>query len=374
MNPRRVLHVLDTADSVGGAAICRIVENLATGIDPARYQIDVCFLEQGDLAQRLQRAGIKSTCVHWRGSARNPLGAARYAALLRSADFSIIHQHTGGRLLTGMGRWLTHAQIVRHLHIRVGLGGSPTKEITGAVPLRCELPDRDALIAVSQIVADFSGDPRATVVYPGIDVSIFPATRRAHQGVVLGAACRLDLIKGLTYLFEALAKLTPEFPDLRLEIAGDGDFRSSLEQEVERLGISRRVSFLGWRTDLPEVMAGWDIFVLPSLDEGLPIAALEAMAAGLPVIASAVGGLCELVKDGETGWLVPPAVPAELVLRLRKLIQDSGQREAMGIAGRQRALRDFALSTMVERTMAVYDGLLAEKRTSSAEVPHSVES
>ena len=371
MSPRRVLHVLDTAEPVGGAAICRIVENLAAGIDPARYQIEVCFLEPGELAEGLRSAGISTTCVNWRGNALNPWGAARYAALLRSADFSIIHQHTGGRLLTGMGRRLTKARIVRHLHIRVGLGGAPTKEINGAVPLRCDLPERDALIAVSQIVADFSGDPRAAVIYPGIDVSLFPATHRPHKGVVLGAACRLDLIKGLSYLFEALATLMPELHDVHLEIAGDGDFRSALEEETASWGSPTMSPFWDGERTWPAVMAGWDIFVLPSLDEGLPIAALEAMAAGLPVVASAVGGLCELVKDGETGWLVPPAAPAELVRRLRGLIQDDRKREAMGVAGRQRALRDFPISRMVERTMAVYDGLFPEKHRSSEEVPHS---
>jgi glycosyltransferase involved in cell wall biosynthesis len=106
-------------------------------------------------------------------------------------------------------------------------------------------------------------------------------------------------------------------------------------------------------------MAGWDIFVLPSLDEGFGVAALEAMAAGLPVIASAVGGLCELVQNGETGWLVPPAAPAELAQRVRELIHDGLMREAIGIAGRQRALHCFPISRMVEQTIAVYDKLLA---------------
>jgi glycosyltransferase involved in cell wall biosynthesis len=106
-------------------------------------------------------------------------------------------------------------------------------------------------------------------------------------------------------------------------------------------------------------MAGWDIFVLPSLDEGFGVAALEGMAAGLPVIASAVGGLCELVQNGETGWLVPPASPAELAQRVGELIHDGRKREAMGIAGRQRALDHFPTSRMVERTFAVYDSLFA---------------
>ena len=197
------------------------------------------------------------------------------------------------------------------------------------------------------------------VIYPGINVSDFSVPRLAHAGVVIGTACRLELIKGLNYLIEALAVLAPEFPDLRLEIAGGDTLRGALEQKSRQLGVSGIVSFLGWREDLPSVMAGWDIFVLPSLDEGFGVAALEGMAAGLPVIASAVGGLCELVQNGETGWLVPPASPAELAQRVGELIHDGRKREAMGIAGRQRALDHFPTSRMVERTFAVYDSLFA---------------
>lgn len=350
MSPRRVLHVLDTAEP-RGTAICKIVEDLATGIDPARYQIEVCFLRQGPLAGRLRDAGIRSTCVSWNGSASDPLGAMRYALLLRSSEFSIIHQHTGGRLLTGMGRLLTHARTVRTLHFRAN-------ESTGIVPTDWESPKTDALIAVSQIVAEFSRDPGAVVVYPGINGSVFPETRTPHKGFVIGTACRIEPIKGLKYLLEALAVLTPQFDDLRLEIAGEGSQRTMLEKECEALGIAGRVSFIGWKDDLPAVMAGWDVFVLPSLDEGFPIAALEAMAASLPVVASAVGGLPELVRDGETGWLVPAASPAELATRLGELISNGPERESMGKAGRERALRDFSIARMVDGIVAVYDRLL----------------
>ncbi len=351
MKPRSVLHVLGTAEPAG-FAIFRIVEDLAAAVDPAMYEIHACFLRPGELAERLQRSGVKTTCINWSASIRDPWGMARYAAVLRSAEFSIIHQHTGGRLLTGMGRFLTRARIVLNLHARAS-------ELTGVVPPSCNLPQRDALIANSRIVADYSGDPSAVVIYPGVNVSDFSAPRTAHKGVVIGTACRLELIKGLNYLIEALTILAPGFPDLRLEIAGDGSLRGELEQKSHQLGVSGIVSFLGWREDLPSVMAGWDIFVLPSLDEGFGVAALEAMAAGLPVIASAVGGLCELVQNGETGWLVPPASPAELAQRVRELIRDSRRREAMGIAGRERALHCFPISRMVEQTIAVYDTLIA---------------
>ena len=105
MKPRRVLHVLGTAEPAG-FAIFRIVESLAVAVDPAMYEMHACFLRPGELAERLQRSGVKTTCINWSGSIRDPWGLARYAALLRSAEFSIIHQHTGGRLLTGMGRLL----------------------------------------------------------------------------------------------------------------------------------------------------------------------------------------------------------------------------------------------------------------------------
>jgi glycosyltransferase involved in cell wall biosynthesis len=215
----------------------------------------------------------------------------------------------------------------------------------------------DVLIANSRVVADYSKVPNAVVIYPGVNVAEFSVPRTVHSGVVIGTACRLELIKGVRYLIEALSILAPQFPGVRLEIAGDGSLRETLEQQSHQLGVSGIVSFLGNRDDLPSIMAGWDIFVLPSLDEGFGIAALEAMAAGLPVIASEVGGLCELVQNGETGWLVPPSAPVELAQRIGQLIHDRRNREAMGIAGRGRALDCFSISQMVDQTIAVYDGL-----------------
>jgi glycosyltransferase involved in cell wall biosynthesis len=349
---RRVLHVLNTAET-GGLGICRIVENLAISVDPAKYEIHACFLRTGELVERLHRAGVQSTCINWNGGAGDPIGLMRYAALLHSTKFGIIHQHTGGRLLTGIGRLLGGALIVRSLHGRAS-------EVTGIVSPNGGLPQRDVLIANSRVVADHSKDPSAVVIYPGINVADFAVSRPMHRGVVIGAAGRLELIKGLSYLIEALAILAPDFPGLRLEIAGEGSLRAALEERSRQLGVSGVVSFLGWREDLASVMAGWDILAMPSLDEGFGMAALDGMAAGLPVVASEVGGLCELIKNGETGWLVPPAVPTELARRLKELIQDGQRREAMGLAGRQRAINYFSISQMVEQTLAVYDGLFAE--------------
>jgi glycosyltransferase involved in cell wall biosynthesis len=351
MGTRRVLHVLGTAQPAG-SAIFKIVESLVAGVDRSRYEFEVCFLRAGELAGRLRDRGVKTSCLDWNGSLKDPAGMARYAALLRSADFRIIHQHTGGRLLTGMGRRLRQARIVRSVHARAS-------EETGLVSAESKLPTSDATIANSRIVAEFSGDPDTVVIYPGIDPRAFAIARKRHAGVVIGTACRLELIKGLSYLLQAAAPLVSQFPDLRLEIAGEGSLRSKLEAEGRKLGISGSVSFSGWQEDLAQVMAGWDIFALPSLDEGFGFAALEAMAAGLPVVATNVGGLPELVVDGQTGWLVPARDSGMLADCVRRLIADVEMREAMGAAGRQRAQKDFPLSRMVEQIVAVYDRVLS---------------
>lgn len=349
MGVRRVLHVLDTAEPAG-SAIFKIVEAVATGVDPSKYTIEVCFLHAGDLDKRLNDRGVRSTCVHWNGNLGDPAGMARYAALLRSSEFSIIHQHTGGRLLTSMGRYLTTARLVRSFHARAS-------EKTGLISFHNKRPNSDATIANSRTIAEFSGDPRAVVIYPGIDPRGFSTTRITHPEVVIGTACRLELIKGLSYLFQAMAQLTPNYPGLRLEIAGEGSLRPRLIKKSQELGIQNVVSFLGWQQDLSTTMSNWDIFVLPSLDEGFGFAALEAMAAGLPVVATAVGGLPELIVDGQTGRLVPAADPPSLAAGLKGLIDNPRQREAMGSAGRQRAQADFSLSQMVERIVDVYDSL-----------------
>ncbi|HTB98133.1 MAG TPA: glycosyltransferase family 4 protein [Terracidiphilus sp.] len=356
-NAVRVLHVLGTADP-GATAICRIVQSLAAAADPAQYQIHACFLQNGSLLDHFQQAGIPATCIHWNGTPRHVSGAMRYAALLRSADFSILHQHVAGGFLTLMGRSLTHARVLLHLHGRAS-------ERDSVVPPVFKLPRRDAVIANSQVVAQYCNDPSAVVIYPGIDVSNDPPHRRAHQGLIIGTACRLEPIKGITHLLKAFAVLASERADVRLEIAGAGSLRASLEEESRRLAVADRVRFLGWRDDLPAVMAGWDIFVLPSLDEGFGVSALEAMAAGLPVVASAVGGLCELVANGESGFLVSPASPGQIALRLRELIENALQREAMGTAGRERAQREFSLARMIDQTFDVYSRLLRDHQTTA---------
>jgi len=155
-----------------------------------------------------------------------------------------------------------------------------------------------------------------------------------------------------------VALLCLEFPTLRLEIAGTGPQREDLEREAGRLGLTSGVRFLGWQRDLGPIFRSWDIFAMPTLEEGFGMAGLEAMAEGLPVVATSVGGLPEVVEDGQTGYLVPPSDVTALSGRLRLLILDPKRRQAMGAAGRERARNHFSVDRMVGEIAAIYDSLV----------------
>ena len=185
---------------------------------------------------------------------------------------------------------------------------------------------------------------------PGALARTLPGDERP---LVLTVA-RLDLQKGHTYLLQAAALV----PDAVFALVGEGDQRAALEAQARGLGIQDRVLFLGHRTDIPELLAACDLFVLPSLFEGFPLSVLEAMAAGKAVIASDIGGTDEAVVHRETGILVPPGDAAVLAGAIRTLLGDSGMARRFGQAGQTKALREFSAERMVRRVSEIYEELL----------------
>ena len=278
---------------------------------------------------------------------------------MQAHRFDIVHAHAGGGSARLAARAASRARIVAHLH---ALNSHDDQSDIEPATYRLAW-DADAIIATSRAVAGAAIGTRPTVVYPGVAVSNDrpspPAVERAPVQFVIGVACRLVPIKGLLYLIRAVGVLRARFPELRLEIVGSGRHGRALQGEVQQLRLADRVQFLGWRTDVEEVLKRWDVFVLPSLQEAFGIAALEAMAAGLPVIASRVGGLPELVEHGQTGWLVPPAHPAALADCISMLLQNPMRRHAMGVAAKLRAECHFGMQRMVAGVEAVYDRLVS---------------
>jgi glycosyltransferase involved in cell wall biosynthesis len=204
---------------------------------------------------------------------------------------------------------------------------------------------------------------RITVIRNGVDLARFgltgPRDARAALGlpkdrIIIGAVGRLVPVKDHATLIAAIARLRQRGIDVMAVIAGDGPLRPELETLAAASGVGDRVRLLGYRPDVAAVLAALDVFVMCSQSEGLSNTILEAMATGLPVVATAVGGTDELVEPGVSGLLVPPGSPAELADALAVLAGSGPCRARMGEAGRARARAEFSLSAMVRRYEDLY--------------------
>lgn len=214
---------------------------------------------------------------------------------------------------------------------------------------------------------------KASQIYNGVDnIRFHPSqTPREHLGppgffrdnsIVIGSVGRMAAVKdypNLVQAFLTLLELAPALRDrLRLLIVGDGESRATCLQLLEQQGAGQLAWLPGERADIPELMAAMDIFVLPSLGEGISNTILEAMATGLPVIATRVGGNLELVHEGETGFLVPPADPDAMAQALLNYVRDADQRHAHGQAARAIIDRQFSVDAMMQGYLSVYDRVL----------------
>ena len=362
----RVLHLI-TRLPIGGAE--RLLVDVVRRLDPARFESVVCCIQaKGALAEELEGAGITVHCLNRMQSKRFDWRAVRdLARLLRSERISLLHSH------------LYHANLYGRLAAR--LAGVPAIATVHNVYTRSKLHRRllnrllsrisARVIAVSDevrndLVARDGIDPgRVATIHNGIDLrrvqsALTREQARARLGIpadalAVGCIGRLEEQKGHRFLLEACAQL----PDIRLIIAGDGRLRRDLENQSAALGIASRTAFLGARSDVADILCALDVHVMPSLWEGLSIAMLEAMAAGLPLVISDVSGVAEAFGEEECGIRVPPRDSAALAQAMRELAKNPERRARLGEAGRRRVRAEFDIEVMLRRLTAVYEDACA---------------
>jgi glycosyltransferase involved in cell wall biosynthesis len=208
-------------------------------------------------------------------------------------------------------------------------------------------------------------EERFEVIPNGVDVTRMARADRSSArralgapdgALVVGSVGRLVPVKNYALLLRAFGRLAASTPGpVRLVLLGDGPERATLERAAAASGIASLVQLPGHRDDVPELLVGLDVFVLPSLNEGMSNTLLEAMAAGVPVVASDVGGNREIVEDDRSGMLFPSGEEAALLERLRRLAGDPGSRARLGKAGQERVMRDFSMGAMIRSYEALYE-------------------
>jgi glycosyltransferase involved in cell wall biosynthesis len=303
----------------------------------------------------------------WAGLTRESFAVAR---ALRSSSVDLLHvQVVSSDEAVLAARLARIPHIVGTLHI--DSSQSQTRHwLPEFVTTRC----LHRAIAVSESTkADWARrtrlSQRKTVVIPnGIDPQRFcrrlgKIEARQMLGLpieapVIAAVGRLSVQKGFAYLLDAVARLTPIHPKLTVALAGDGPARAELREQAARSGLADRVRFLGFQADVQPVLDAADVFALPSLWEAMPYALLEAMAAGLPVVASSVAGVPEVVVQDETGLLIPPRKSAALAAALDRLLASPALRDRMGQAARERVVERFNEQNMISQTFELYRELL----------------
>jgi glycosyltransferase involved in cell wall biosynthesis len=352
----RILHICSDTN-IGGAG--RYVLALLTQPRLAEQFETAVACPEGDLAAALRRAGIPVLLVPGADTSFSWQALRSLTALMRSWRPRVVHTH--GSLAGRVAAAWSGARIVYTKH---GLAASEEHsiQVRGAGRLAKKAAVTlfaHRIVAVSEAVKRAliaqGADPGRVVVIPGgVDLSGYAAANPLVPGVI-GAMGRLEREKGFDVLLHAMTQLKGE---ARLLIGGDGSQREALTALIGELGLRDRVAMSGFISDVPGFHAQTGLFVLASRSEGMGLVFAEAMAAGRPVVATRVGGVPEVVVDGETGLLVPPDDPGALAGAIDRLLADPALAARMGEAGRRRALELFSAERMADRTAALYVDLL----------------
>lgn len=364
----RILHLI-TRLSIGGAE--RLLVDVVRRLDPARFESLVCCIQaKGELALELESAGIPLHCLDRMRSKHFDWRAVRdLARLLRRERIALVHSH------------LYHANLYGRLAAR--LAGVPAIGSVHNVYTRSKLHRRllnrllsrtsARMIAVSDDVRrdliehDGIEPAKVVTIRNGIDLRRVESRLSRQEArtrlsipedtLAIGCVGRLEEQKGHRFLLEACALL----PTIRFQLilVGEGRLREQLETRAAALDLAPRVTFLGARSDVADILRALDVYAMPSLWEGLSLAMLEAMAAGLPLVMSDVSGVAQAFGDEVCGMRVPPGDAAALADAIRQLAESPQRRARMGEAARRRTRAEFDIDAMMARLTSVYEDACA---------------
>lgn len=353
--------------AIGG--LQQVVVNLCRSLNRDVFDISVlCLRDLGCFVEDVRAMGIPVYNLPPHGCRTDYLSCAKVGKILREHKIEIIHTHntqpfidgTIGALMAGV-KTIIHTDHARHF---------PDKR-------RYMIAERMAsyfaykVVGVSEHTTDnlikYERIPAAklTTIHNGIDGSRFnirinKAVKKKALGIssrggpIIGLGVRLSEQKGITYLLKALVEVKKTFPNISLVIAGDGPVEQDLKREALTLNLQKNVLFLGPRQDIPEILKLLDLYVLPSLWEGMPLVLLEAMAAGCPVLATDVGGVSSVIKHGTNGSIVKPRDPQMLAGEMVRLLSNDSIRRGYAGSGLKIFEQKFSAAAMAAKYEKIY--------------------
>jgi glycosyltransferase involved in cell wall biosynthesis len=355
LRPDRRVEVVHVTHGLEVGGLEKLLVEIARHADRTRQRLHfVSLSSRGVLAAEIEKCGWPVTALEAPAGVQ-PAVILQLAALFRGWRATVVHTHNTKALVYG-GPAARLARVEQLLHTWHGqnLVGSPREAFL--FRLAGKLPDD--IIAVSNDAARIMqgegiAPAKITRIWNGIDTSRFAYTGPCSHGPAVAVA-RLSPEKDIASLVRAVALLREQEPHFRVEVAGAGLCLSVLQRLAAELGVTDNVCFRGQVDDIPALLARARLFVLPSLTEGVSLTLLEALARGLPVVATRVGGNPEVVHEGQTGLLVPPSQPNALANAILRLWRDPELGRAMGAAGRQRVEEHFEVRGMVARYEELY--------------------
>jgi glycosyltransferase involved in cell wall biosynthesis len=356
----RILFVITRAER-GGAQVhvLDLISNM-----PRRYESSVVTGEDGFLIEECKKCGVAVHIIPDLVQPIHPLNDLKaLIALVKHINTEkpdVVHAHTSkAGLLARIAAWFTGTPVIFTVHTWSFADGLPLLQRWIAIPLEWIAAARKGkIITVSEANQKVAEQMRIGrkddlhTIWNGIPDVPLRANPGSHQVKQLIMVARFVPQKDHRLLLLALKGIEANW---NLMFVGDGPYLKEIQNMAAELGLDRRIQFLGNRSDIPELLAESDIFLLPSNWEGLPISILEAMRAGLPVIATNVGGVAEAVTDGVTGFLVAAQDVDQLRTRLRELMESPDLMFRMGQNGRDRYEADFQIESMVKRTVSIYE-------------------
>ena len=363
-NPYKVLHLVQGLD-VGGLEY--MVVALVNRLDRRKFLPSICCFDTRGALQNNLLNDTQTTLLK-RKPGIDFFYPFKLAALLKEHKVDILHLHNSTAFFYGVlaGKIAGTRRIIYTEHARDIM---PNIKVRIMDKILSHMTDRIVVVAEflkkNLVHREWMDSSNITTIYNGIDGDDFIKRYNRDEIIkelnispsakIIGIVARLDLIKNHKCLIKAMKKVSSLIPDVVLLVIGDGPLRKDLEELVSDEQLHNNILFLRTRNDIPRLLSVLDVFVLCSLSEGLPLTILEAMAAGIPIVATAVGGIPEIIDDGIDGIVIPSDDSDALTNAISDLLHDEGKRHDMGVNARMKFEKNFTLQAMVERYEELYE-------------------